>query len=348
MSDLAAALAAGAEMAQHVRRARVHHPKGWEPGFEWNGKVGTLISEPTAERTSPAFEALLVELGFDPQLHEVDGPIQVRRWQQTPGDEYLYYHRATIRLRDSVNDVDIDLLVARVAKRKARSSAATAGDAALVVCWADWQAGKSDGDGVPGLMGRLEDMVGKVEDRWRDLRKIGVPLSRIYVLGLGDLKESCQGHYAQQAFRTALNNRDQRKLIRWGIDSALDRWARIVPEIAVKAVGGNHGEEREAGKSNTDFADNVDVAVFEDVAYAYAKNPDRYEHVSFSLPNADLTLTFEHDGLIIGMAHGHQAGFGSGDPKAKIDRWWRGQMAGQQPIGDADILVTGHYHHGWW
>lgn len=60
-----------------------------------------------------------------------------------------------------------------------------------------------------------------------------------------------------------------------------------------------------------------------------------------------MTLTFEHDGLIIGLAHGHQAGFGSGDPRAKIDRWWRGQMAGQQPIGDADILITGHYHHPW-
>jgi predicted phosphodiesterase len=215
------------------------------------------------------------------------------------------------------------------------------------VAMADWQVGKGDGDGVKGTMDRLADMVGLVEDRWRDLRKIGVPLDTIYPCWMGDLRESCNGHYAQQQFRTTLNNRDQRKVIRWAVDRAVDSWARMAPQVACKVVGGNHGEERDAGKSHTDFADNVDVAVIEDVAYAYSKNPDRYGHVSWAIPSDDLTATFEHDGLVIGLAHGHQAGFGSGDPRTKIHNWWRGQMDGQLPIGDADVLVTGHYHHPW-
>lgn len=125
----------------------------------------------------------------------------------------------------------------------------------------------------------------------------------------------------------------------------LDRWSSFAPRVAVKVVGGNHGEERDgSGRSYTSFGDNKDVAVVEDVAFAYSRT-DRYPNVTFAIPNDDLTLTFEHHGLVVGMAHGHQAGFGSGDPKAKIDRWWRGQMAGQQPIGDADILVTGHFHN---
>lgn len=343
MGDLADALGA---TATHATKARPSHPKGWEPGFEWDGRKGWVVSDPTPGKTSPQFEALLADLGFDPETHEIVGPIQVRRWQQRPGDDYLYYHRATIALRVEHDDPDVEALTAQVYKRKPRKQHnAYAGGAGLVVAMADWQVGKADGDGVKGTMDRLDDMVGLVEDRWRNLKRLGVPLEVLYPCWMGDLRESCGGHYVQQQFRTTLNNRDQRKVIRWAVDRAVDRWSRFAPMLGCKVVGGNHGEEREGGKSYTDFADNVDVAVIEDVAYAFTKNPDRYGHVSWSIPNDDLTATFDHDGLIVGLAHGHQAGFGSGEPMAKIHRWWRGQMDGRQPIGDADILVTGHYHH---
>jgi len=334
------------EFAVNARKPRLHHPKGWEPGFEWDGRKGTLISDPKQGAESPAFEALMRELGFDPESHEIVGPIQVRRWQQTPGDDYLYYHRATIALRSAGSDADVEQLLRQVAQRKPRKQAAPTGDAGLVVAVADIQIGKSDGDGVAGTMERLDDAIGMVEDRWRDLRKLKVPLSVLYPCFMGDLFESCSGHYAQQAFRTELNIRDQRKVLRAFIDKALDRWSCLAP-LGVKVVGGNHGEERDGGKSHTDFADNRDVAVVEDVAFAYSKQDERYGHVSFAIPNDDLTLTFDHDGLVIGLAHGHQAGFGSGDPRTKIHNWWKGQMDGQQPIGDADVLISGHYHHPW-
>lgn len=336
------------QFAVNARKPRLSHPKGWEPGFEWDGRKGTLIADPVCGPVSPAFEALMAELGFDPATHEIVGPIQVRRWQQRPGDDYLYYHRATIALKagTSDSDPDVEALCARVSARKPRAGAKYQGTAGLVVAVADIQIGKSDGDGVEGTMQRLDDLIGLVEDRWRTLRKAGVPLGVIYPCFMGDLFESCSGHYAQQQFRTVLNVRDQRKVLRWFIDRALDRWSALAPQVAVKVVGGNHGEERDGGKSHTDFADNRDVAVVEDVAYAFTHS-DRYDHVSFAIPNDDLTLTFDHDGLVVGLAHGHQAGFGSGDPRTKLHNWWRGQMDGQQPIGDADILVTGHFHHGW-
>jgi hypothetical protein len=225
----------------------------------------------------------------------------------------------------------------------------TSGSAGLVVGLGDWQVGKSDGDGVEGTIARLYAIPDLIERRWRELRKIGVSLEVVYLCFGGDLREGCAGHYAQQTFRTVLNHRDQRKIIRSAADRIIDQSARFAPQVAVKVVGGNHGEERidGSGKSNTDFADNVDVAVIEDIAYAYEHNPERYPNVGFAIPNADLTLTWEHDGLILGMAHGHQAGFGSGDPRTKIHNWWKSQMDGQQPIGDADILLTFHYHHPW-
>lgn len=336
------------DFAVNARKPRLTHPRGWEPGFEWNGREGTLISDPISGPETPAFQALMAELGFDPDLHEIVGPIQVRRWQQTPGADYLYYHRATIALRGVQADTDVDALLAEVGKRKPRASSTLepSGGAGFFIGLCDWQIGKSDGDGVEGTIARLAELPDKIEARVRALRKAGVPIDVIYPGFIGDLKESCHGHYAQQAFRTVLNNRDQRKVIRTCAEAIIDRCATLA-RTEVKAVGGNHGEEREAGKSNTDFADNVDVAVIEDIAYAYSLNPDRYANVGFALPNADLTLTFDHQGTIIGMAHGHQAGFGAGDPRAKIHNWWKGQMDGQQPIGDADVLVTGHFHHPW-
>jgi predicted phosphodiesterase len=340
------------QLAVNVRKPRPKHKPGWEPGFEWDGRKGVITSEPSGSPQPPQFTALLGELceaiGEDAADYEIVGDIQVRRWQQTPGDEYLYYHRATISRRSGAgaDDPDVDALLAAVAKRKPRTTReAKTGGAGLVVAIADVQIGKSDGDGVEGTVRRLNDLIGQVEDRWRELRKIGVPLETLYPCFMGDLFEGCAGNYAQQMFRTVLDNREQRKVLRAFVDAALDRWSLLAPRVALKVVGGNHGEEREAGKSFTTFADNKDVAVVEDVCYAHSKNPDRYSNVSFAIPNDDLTLTFDHDGVIIGLAHGHQAGFGSGDPKSKIDRWWRGQMAGQQAIGDADILISGHFHN---
>jgi len=49
-------------------------------------------------------------------------------------------------------------------------------------------------------------------------------------------------------------------------------------------------------------------------------------------------------GIKVGMTHGHMSG-GGGNAEAKIESWWKGQMYGFLPSGDAEILVTGHYHH---
>ena len=36
---------------------------------------------------------------------------------------------------------------------------------------------------------------------------------------------------------------------------------------------------------------------------------------------------------------------GGAGPEGKIMKWWQGQMFGDFPVGDAEILVTGHFHH---
>lgn len=331
----------------HVRRDRpTPIPKGWEPGVEEHGDGTATAVSRALDEENPEHEKLIRGWNLDPTIWKIVGKVNCRRWQ-TYDERWLYYYKADLVTRDH-DTVDLDELCKRVLRRKARAQKAEGGNQALVVNWADWQLGKDDGDGLKGTIGRLEDMFGKVEDRVRDLRVLGVPINGILVNAVGDLGEACGGHYAQQGFRTVLNVREQRKLVRHASDSAIDAWSRLVAWVKVYAVGGNHGEERQDGRSYTDFADNRDVAVYEDLAFAYSKNPDRYGNVSFHLPNDDLTLTYEYEGNIIGLAHGHQAGFTKGgDPALKIENWWSGQMKGQQPVGDADILITGHYHHLW-
>ena len=98
------------------------------------------------------------------------------------------------------------------------------------------------------------------------------------------------------------------------------------------------------GRSYTDFADNRDVAVFEDVALALQENEDAFGHVRFYVPDRELTQTINVDGLHVGIVHGHQFG-GGANQEQKALNWWRGQMEGQHPIGTADMLISGHFHH---
>jgi predicted phosphodiesterase len=164
---------------------------------------------------------------------------------------------------------------------------------------------------------------------------------RIVLLGLGDLGEGCQGHYAMQTFSVVLNQDAQRHAVREMLDHGIEAARKLAP-VDVYAIGGNHGEERQNGKAYTDFSDNRDVGVFRDLSFAYAKAG--LDDVRFSLPTNSLTQAIDLHGVIVGIAHGHQFA-GGANALVSAEKWWKGQMAGKHPIGHADLLVSGHRHH---
>jgi hypothetical protein len=50
-------------------------------------------------------------------------------------------------------------------------------------------------------------------------------------------------------------------------------------------------------------------------------------------------------GQIMGFVHGHQIQKSTGTiPILKAENWWKDQMKALRPIGEASILVTGHFH----
>jgi hypothetical protein len=290
------------------------------------------------------WSAIIRELGLDPEAWTVDEsqPVQVRTWDS--GDKRMYYYRATvIPSRDSVASPDIDALIRDVKKRK-RGTAPTnpLAERALVVALADWQVGKSDHGGVEALVERLLTVKDAVPARIRALAKQGRPVSHLYVIGMGDMVEGCDGHYEMQTFSVELDRRQQVKLVRRMLVTMLTEWGRLPVQMVVGCVPGNHGENRRGGKAFTTFEDNDDLAVFEQAQEVLSAAG--FADVSWVIPDGDMTITLDICGTVCAFAHGHQFG-GSGLPLAKAKGWWKGKMAAMHPVGDAQVLTFGHYHH---
>jgi len=326
------------EDATVPRRA---HPKGWEPGVDT--AKGTLTVQ--AGDTPPSdWSAIIRELGLDPEAWTVDEsqPVQVRTWDS--GDRRAFYYRATVIPARDVAGPDVDDLIREVKRRKPKPPEDILAERALVVCLADWQAGKSDHGGVEALVERLMALKDAVPKRVKEAQKTGRPISALYVIGMGDMVENCDGHYPQQTFAVELDRRQQVKLVRRILTMMLSEWAKLPVRMVVGAVPGNHGENRKNGKSFTTFEDNDDLAVFEQVQEILRANPDAFGHIAWVIPDGDMTITLDVCGTTVAFAHGHQAS-GSGIPLAKLRTWWKGKMAAMHPVGDATVLVFGHYHH---
>lgn len=332
---------------EHDRRQRRQHPDGWEPGVDWRGDHGAVTVGPLEQQPS-GWEWALREWGLDPAEVEVVEPVQLRAWDAPLGSgetARLYYYRLSVRSRVAGDRPDVDALIRRINGHRKKPPAANGHSRALVVALSDWQVGKADGDGLEGTVDRVLDRIGMVQDRERELRRAGRPVGMLVAACLGDLVESCDSHYPMQTFGVQAHRREQARITRRLLVKALTEWAGVFPRVLVPVVGGNHGENRRDGKAFTAFGDNDDVAIPEQAAEILSANEDAYGHVGFRLPERDLTQTVDVAGTIVGLAHGHQAKRGGSTPPQKVWSWWSGQAMGQQPVGDADVLLTGHYHH---
>ena len=341
---------AKARNPEPVRRKQPEHPKGWEPGVVWDGTKGTVTTKPVPAPPDN-WDDLLKVWDLDPAVYEVVEPVQFRAWDAAIGEgnvQRMYYYRATIRSRVRRNAVDMAELIREVKRHKPRKAPVPTGDDGFVVPVADPQLGKGDGEGTEGTARRWLDSLDPIRQQYRGLRRMGRKLGTLYLPGLGDIIENCDGHYAMQAFGVELNQRYQSRLARQLLLTTIKHWAPDFDRVVVPVVGGNHGENRKDGRAFTDFADNEDVAIFEEVAEILAENPAAYGHVNFIIPHDSLTVTLDIAGTIVGLAHGHQAKYATGSkgkPHTKVTNWWYAQMAGRQPIGDADLLLSGHFHY---
>ena len=353
-SKLDALLAVGINGSTlEVQRGRKHkHPAGWTPGITLGAETGVLITEPLAEAPSD-WDAILRELlpdGIDPTEFAIDGTsVEVRAWDGNIGGgeiKRFYYFKARIkRRRFDVPGLDLDDIVAAAKKAKPRPVVEQESDArTYFIQVTDLQAGQADGDGIEGMVARALQIPKLVKDDLHSLKKAGRPAANIFVPFTGDLVEGISGWYEMQTFSVSMDRRDQVKLVRRLVTEILIEIASLGLPVHVAVVPGNHGENRQNGKAYTTLGDNDDVAVLEQVAEAFAMS-DKFDHVTFSFPAKDrLSLTVEVQGWIVGLTHGHVAR-ATGTPAAKLLGWFKSMAASRDPMGDSDLIISGHYHH---
>lgn len=327
-------------------RPKKQHPSGWEPGVAWDGSKGTLTTAPMeSEPHAGIWAELIADWGLNPEDTEVvEGSVQVRAWDTHDGRRLRYY-RATIQKATTGTDrADIDSLCRMVEKRRPVRIAERTAPRAVLCCLSDWQLGKGEGGGTEATIERILGASDELVSRIKELIRTGRAPETIYLVGLGDLVEQCSGHYPSQMFTTDLDRRSQMRLARRLILHYIDSVLPLAPRIVLGAVPGNHGENRgQSGKAYTTATDNDDLALFEQIAEVLAANPERYGTVTTVLADSN-TLVLNVAGVPVAFAHGHKAN-GGGHPAAKLEAWWRGQIMGRQPVADAAILITGHFHH---
>jgi hypothetical protein len=332
-----------AEQEPDARRAREDHPKGFEPGARYEAGepaevVVRLVEIPENEQRWRAEIERVTSMPI-PEHRRVELS-QVRYWGDK-ANPFIYCRFVITNRPDARPEIDaIALLKALRPRRKAPT--AFTGDTSLVVSWNDWQTGKIAGGGTPALAERLDAAYDAVRDRARELRKTGRDLGQLVVLGGGDMIEGCT-IFPNQSYEIDTDRRSQiRNTVALGLEG-LDRLAPLFERVVVLVVGGNHGEHR-IGGHRVNRHDNDDAAVFEHMAVA-ASRDTRLGHVNFVIALDEPAKTLDVDGWVLGTTHGQVFGRGAGSVEQKAWNWFRNQAAGRQPVGDADVLVTHHFHH---
>ena len=341
---------AGAKpITKPTKEVEVKAPAAYKPGLTWDGEEVEVTSDLYAEPIKD-WNQLLEELGYEPDLFEVIEPVKISSWDAPVGDEVrkLWSYKVNLRVKKEVvyKDEDFKELVDLI-KRHKKPIFPEQEDGVFFINAADWQMGKADGYGTKGTVEALLNMIDNVENRIRDLRKLGRNINHVVIAGLGDMVENCDGHYASQTFTVELNRRQQNRLVRRLLIKLITRVSKLVERVSVFAVPGNHGENRKDGKSYTTVGDNDDVGVFEQVADALAQNEEAYGHVSFFLPEDEAYMMcriFDDEDDYVCFFHGHMTNGGS-DPRKKLHDWWEDQTFTGKDPGKARLLVTGHYHH---
>jgi hypothetical protein len=114
--------------------------------------------------------------------------------------------------------------------------------------------------------------------------------------------------------------------------------APLADRVLVPVIAGNHDEVRR--DRNQPMSDSWAIDAASAVADALEMS-GRYEHVQFIFPDPEeLTVTVDIGGLVLAFTHGHVVS----SPDRMI-QWWKDEALGRQQAGEADILVSAHFHH---
>jgi predicted phosphodiesterase len=317
-------------------------PAGFEPGIEYDSTGGVLKSVPRPVGDEPDHAELLAEFELDPAKWRITG-LRRSKWQRWDG-EWLESFRATFVPSSGSAYVDPQELLDIVAKWKPSNTPRkpvkpSLSPVAYVVVLADTQVGKIDGEGSEGIIKNVLHKTDLAVARLKELRKAGREIETIYLPQLGDCIEGMNSQGGKHIWRTDLDLTSQIRVYRRLLLHMVRTFAPLAERVIVPCVPGNHDEAVRVGNSMaTTYTDSFALDAASAVADALADHPD-YKHVSFVFPKYDtLSVTLDMAGTVVGLIHGHQC-------RGKAVEWWKNMAHGQQDIGEATLLLSGHYHH---
>lgn len=317
----------------------------WVPGIEWKGDEGEVTTLPLEGEVAPDWTGVLRMWGLDPEFFAVVEPVLFNVWGDPLGILNRQWKGKVVRIQDYKNDYNLINLKEEIKNHKRRKVEVLYGDGVFNVVLADWQMGKPEGGGSEATASRVLDGIQAVLRRVAELKRLKRPLGTLQIIWTGDSVEGCLGHYEMQTFGVDLDRRGQVNAVRTLLLESIRQWSPHFEKVRIIAVGGNHGENRSSnGKAFTTLADNDDLAVIDQVKDVLAFNKEAYGHIEVIMAPDHLSLTVETAGWILGLTHGHTAR-ASGTAEVKLKTWLSKMSLGRQPIGECDILITGHYHH---
>jgi predicted phosphodiesterase len=272
------------------------------------------------------FRARLVEVRHDPAA-----------WtRQAQGDDAVTVPIVRCRwvIEPSIRSIDVEDLL-KNAKKKTRESPA-GGPGLFVFAAGDLQLGKPDGDGTEGTVGRFYGSLERAADRYRKLRKAG-KAGPVLLAWAGDCIEGVNSQGGNLIGRLDLTLTEQIRVYRRLLLDQVQAFSDMTDELSVIVVGGNHDEALRVGNQMASRYD--DSWAVEGAAQVADVMAAAGREVTWFLPGRDqLHLCVDLEGTRIGILHGHQT-------KNKMAGWLANKALARDPIGQADIVISGHYHH---
>lgn len=311
-------------------------PDGWRPRLEVDSTGGFVISKARNAAEIPDAADILKEFNLDPASWRVTS-VRKSQWQRFDG-EMLEAQRINIVPADfqSGSDEDREKLIDEISKwRPSKTSKVSTGNLSSIYALGDPQYGKNAGDGSAGTVRRVLYALDESVIRHKELVKTGRGIGTIVLPQLGDCIEGSVSVGGKVMGASDMHVTEQVRLGRRMLMKWVKTMAPLAENLIIPAVNGNHDQAQRITMSNQ--TDGWQLDIVSAVQDACEDNP-ALAHVQFRYPERESgNLTINLNGFMVGMAHGHES--------RDAVKWWSGQSQGKTPIGNADLLLTGHFHH---
>lgn len=316
--------------------------------------VNVVLDEPIMGNN---FDHVFRLFKLDPDMYQiVDNTVRMSTWQQSKrldnGErDVVQLYSYSCRFRKigaaAISEVDLDERRKRVLSwlpSLKRTGPVYGTPSTLVVNWADWQLGKSEGGGVKATEDRVLQSFEATLRRIEELKRIGRNIEGIAIVNMGDPVEGCLGNYASQTFTVELTQRQQLLLAMDLFEQGILNLASVVESVDVIGVLCNHGEwNRVDGKSVTSDSDNASGFILEAVQRVVTARPDM-DHIKWTIPHDDMVVMAELSGVYNAFTHGHK--IPSGTLKNE-ESWLQNQSIKllREQGAEPRVWTTAHKHH---